>query len=347
MEIAIGLLAHNEERRIGKTLRSLFRQTVFRRDCRERLGVTRIQVACVPNGCSDGTAAEMRNLAIGLGRDDAISFECHELPEPGKSRAWNAFVHSISAADVRYLLLVDADIEFGSSDVLEQIVAYMEANPEVVVGTDRPIKLTANKPCPSVQEKLSLAASNQVDTEGKISGQLYCGRSKSLRRIWMPVNLPVEDGFLAAMIVTDGFTRRGVPGAIVQVPEVFHYYEVHKTVSQFIRHETRIVVGSTINSLLFGLLWEEGKSGHVGAFIRRSNEQDAGWLEQLVKARTSKTRWLIPRDFVLKRLRNLKGKRWSSTLAMLPIAFGATVLQALVCVRANSILRREGSTRLW
>jgi hypothetical protein len=128
---------------------------------------------------------------------------------------------------------------------------------------------------------------------------------------------------------------------------VFHYYDAHETVPQFFRHESRIIVGSAINAWLFGLLWEKGKSGHVGEFVKQANEQDPNWLEELVKVRASKQRWLVPNSLALKRMSNLKGKTLSAKIAMLPIALGSTLIQIFVCIRANSLLRREGSTRFW
>ena len=74
----------------------------------------------------------------------------------------------------------------------------------------------------------------------------------------MPLALPVEDGFLAAMISTDGFTIFRRPGSIVQVSSALHYYDDHNGISEFLRHESRIIVGSVINAWLFRVLWEKG-----------------------------------------------------------------------------------------
>ena len=52
--LSIGILAHNEEPRIGKTLQTLFAQDVFEKFPTE--------VVIVPNGCVDGTAETARQL---------------------------------------------------------------------------------------------------------------------------------------------------------------------------------------------------------------------------------------------------------------------------------------------
>lgn len=347
MKIAIGLLAHNEEGGIQRTLHSLLSQTVFDASLRARVGIERIQVACLANGCVDKTSLRIREVFDGLPVDNELSFEVYDIVEPGKSRSWNMFVHSVSDPEARYLILLDADIELGANDLLEKLVRYLECHPDIVVATDRPIKLIKKKEAPSVKEKISLQASDQLETAGSISGQLYCGRAPELRQIWMPLALPVEDGFLAAMIVTRGFTAPESKKRIAQVPDAFHYYEAHEGISGFIRHETRIVVGSVINAWLYRLLWEKGKEGHVGAYIRDQNQRHPGWLDELVGEQISKAKWLVPLHFVVKRLTPLKGQALLTKLKMGPIAVLATIMEFIVCVRANQVLKRSGSVHFW
>ena len=347
MKIAVGLLAHNEEEGIQRTLHSLLSQTVFDACVRMRLGIESIQVACLANGCVDKTSLRIREVFGGRPVDNHLSLEVHDIAEPGKSRSWNIFVHSVSDRGAKYLILLDADIELGTNELLEQLVWYLEGHPDIVVATDRPVKLIRKKRVQSVKERVSLQASDQLETAGSISGQLYCGRAYELRKIWMPPALPVEDGFLAAMIATRGFTAAESEKYIAQIPDAFHYYEVHETISEFLRHETRIVVGGVINSWLYRLLWERGKEGHVGAYIRDQNEQYPGWLDDLVREQVSKARWLVPLHFVIKRLAPLKGQPFVTKLKMSPVAILATLMEIVVCVRANRVLKRSRSVHFW
>lgn len=347
MKIAIGLLAHNEERGIQRTLHSLLGQTVFDVSLRSRLGIESIQVVCLANGCVDQTSLRVREVFDGLPTDHELLFQVYDIAEPGKSRSWNIFVHSVSDPEAKYLILLDADIELGVNDLLESLVRYLECHPDIVVATDRPIKLIKKKKTPSVKDRISLKASDQLETAGSISGQLYCGRASELREIWMPLALPVEDGFLAAMIITSGFTAPESKKRIAQIPDAFHYYEAHEGVSEFIRHETRIVVGGVINSWLYRLLWERGKEGHVGAYIRDQNQQHPGWLDDLVREQISKAKWLVPLHFVVQRLRPLKGQAFVTKLKMSPIAILATLMEIVACVRANQVLKRSGSVHFW
>jgi glycosyltransferase involved in cell wall biosynthesis len=347
MNISIGILAHNEEMRIRATMVSLFEQTIFESSSYLRLGIENIQVACLANGCNDRTSTIAREVFDGLptGR---FALQVVDIIEAGKSRSWNIFVHSISDPSAKYLVLQDADIEFGANDVLEKLIVHLEGNSEVMVATDKPIKMTEKKNSFSLQERISLSASDQIETAGSISGQLYCGRSLELRRHWMPLTLPVEDGFLAAMIATDGFTRSPPRKAIAEVPNVFHYYEVHEGLYGFIRHESRIVVGGVINSWLFSLLWEKGKSGHVGNYIRNQNITNPAWIDDLVMEGAARSGWwLVPMHFVFKRLAPLRHQTFLTKLKMAPIAIISTAMEIVVCLQANRVLRRSGSAHFW
>lgn len=347
MNVSIGILAHNEEQGIGATLRGLAGQSLFQPQCRERLGVDRIQVACIPNGCTDGTALRAGEIFAALTPDDSVRFEVRDLAMPGKSRSWNEFVHSISDPAADYLVLMDADIEFGATDVIEKLIRRLESDAVALVATDRPMKRGKPRQERSLQENVSRQASAQIDTSGAISGQLYCARSSELRRIWMPLALPVEDGFLAAMISTDGFTVPGRPGSIVQVPDAFHYYDDHGGLADFIRHESRIIVGSVINAWLFRSLWRAGRNGHVGVHIRDRNLHDPAWLDDLVKVEAARFRWSVPLDFLFKRMAPLSNQPLLTKLKRAPVAMIATLLEIVACVKANHLLRQSNSTRFW
>ena len=57
-----------------------------------------------------------------------------------------------------------------------------------------------------------------------VAGSLYCARGEKLRKITMPDGLPVEDGFLRAMLVTDLFTQKDNNKRILVVDNVCHYF---------------------------------------------------------------------------------------------------------------------------
>ena len=205
MRLSLGIFAHNEERNIGATLESLFSQTLFDGAAARKLGVEALEVLCLANGCRDRTLEVARSYGLDL--PPHVTYRVVDLPEPGKSRTWNAFVHELSAGNATFLVAMDADIIFEQDDVLEQLVRRLLDDPRAQVSTDTPLKALAADPASlSMADRASVAASSQASKEGVLCGQLYCARADILRKIWLPPALPVEDGFLGAMIKTSGFT---------------------------------------------------------------------------------------------------------------------------------------------
>lgn len=346
--LSLGILAHNEERRIGATLDGLFRQTLFDAAARARLGIAQVEVVCLPNGCTDRTAAVV-GAAFAQRQPDTGACRVVSCDRPGKAGAWNTFVHAASDPVADYLMLLDADIAFETGDVLEKLFLGLERNELAVVATDRPVKAIGRARAPlSLKERASLSASAQASTVDAISGQLYCGRAVELRKVWMPLALPVEDGFLAAMIVTDGFSRPRRPGLIIRVEDAVHYFETHGDIAGFLRHERRIIVGSVINAWLFQLLWERGKDGHVGAFIARENRRNPDWVDDHVREEIARRPWWkIPSPFLWRRFSALRGQPLGARLRRAPIAVASTVLTIVACVQANTTLKQAHASRFW
>ena len=345
MRVSVGIFAHNEEQNIGATLESLFRQSLLKTPL--DLDVSSIEVLCLANGCTDGTMeVASRHNPIAL---SSIDYRVVEMPEPGKSRTWNAFVHDHSDRNADFLILMDADIIFEEEDVLEQLIRQLIAEPHAEVATDTPVKaFTRDAENLSIADRGSLAASKQKSMVGVLCGQLYCARAHALRAIWLPPELPVEDGYLAAMITTSGFTNTTDLSRIAWVPTARHFFRTHRSIAGYIAHEARIIVGSVINSWLFSVLWEEGRKGHAGAFVQRQNASDRLWLSKLIEEKVrSGGAWLIPKHFMLWRLEPLKGQPLSGKLKRAPIAFAATTLNTIACVRANAILKRRDAAAHW
>src|SRR5262249_40117038 len=138
-KISIGILAYNEERRIGATLRSVFAQDVFQQ--------FETDVIIVANGCTDNTVAvATRSL------EDYKPLWCprgsarvEEVPIAGKANAWNQFVHDFSSRQASVLVLMDADIILSTNNTISSMVSTLERTPEAVVCVDRPVKDIAAK----------------------------------------------------------------------------------------------------------------------------------------------------------------------------------------------------------
>ena len=344
--LSIGMLAHNEAGVIGRTIASLARQSVLNPAVWAAMGLSAVEVLVVPNGCSDDTAglavAALATLPAGVERTVRV------LAEPGKSNAWNRFVHELARPDATLLALMDADIEFGSDDVLEQLVRRLDQAPERLVATDGAVKDYRHRRLTLFDRFSRRVSAQQVGGDGGLCGQLYCARADELRRIWLPVGLPVEDGFIAAMVGTDGFTLPAGRQAVAYVKGAHHFYEPVSGPAAFIRHEARIIVGSVINSWLFDDLWEAGKNGHAGDYVRRRNAKDPRWVEELcAQWRCRRGRWLVPSAFIWWRLAPLRIQPWSRRLWRAPVALAATLAALPAVLSANAILRRPTASRHW
>lgn len=348
--LTIGMLAHNEAAVIRRTIASLARQSIFDPACAAVVGLDAIEVLVVPNGCSDDTAGIARDaLALLLPH---VAAAVRVLEQGGKANAWNRFVHELARPDATLLTLMDADIEFGSDDVLERLVRRLGEDPRRDVTSDRAVKDYRGKRL-TLFNRLSRRVSAQGgggngDGNGGLCGQLYCARADVLRQIWLPLGLPVEDGFLAAMLGSDGFTLPQGRDAIAGVPEAWHYYEPLTQPMAFIRHEARIIVGSVINARLFALMWEAGKTGHAGDYVRRRNAEDPRWVEGVCEEiRRERGRWLVPSAFVWWRLAPLRQQPARRLLARAPVAVAATLAAVPAVLQANAILRRPAASRHW
>ena len=252
MNVSIGILAYNESGSISATLLSLFQQSLLNQsepNCA-------IEVVVVPNGCTDETASVARaklEELVQTVRPGVRAVVC-EVEQSGKSNAWNLYVHEFSDPAADYLFLMDADIKFLEPHTLRHMIEILEATPSAWVSVDTPVKDVEIKEKKNLLERLSVSVS-KGGSGVAICGQLYCGRASVLRGIWMPPGLPVEDGFLAAMIVTDRFTSKEVFERIVRAEAASHVFEAYTNPITLLRHEQRIIVGSTINAFIYGDLW--------------------------------------------------------------------------------------------
>ena len=108
MGIAVGIFAHQEERRIGACLASL---PLDRADMLYHVLV---------NGSTDTTAAKAREIAA-----ERPNVRVHDIAQGGKSRTWNHLIHNVLDGSQDAVILLDGDAEIapGSIDALAQAVA--------------------------------------------------------------------------------------------------------------------------------------------------------------------------------------------------------------------------------
>ena len=354
MLISIGILAWNEEEVLEATLVSLFQQSVFQ-GIADDFSKVEWEIIVVPNGCSDGTAAVAeRVLADLVGRTgkQKISFVVHELKEPGKSNAWNHYIHEFSNKHADLIVMIDADVEFGETETIANTVRALWQNSHAVVAVDLPLKDVTKKTKKTLVEWISATASN-VSTAGEpgISGQFFCARADALRQIWMPKGLAVEDGFLSAMIVTDCFRSPYDAGRIIRAENASHYYETLTSFRSIFRHELRLVIGTSVNCYLiwdFLMFATDPMGPGAGVLIKNWIEKDPSWYPRFVdNSIRNHGFWVLPRGMLFRRFSGLKNKHGLALVKWTVIAIVGFLLDLPVFIAANRRLKKGGVVGFW
>jgi glycosyltransferase involved in cell wall biosynthesis len=343
MRISLGILAWNEERTLARTLASLFEQTLLADPDPE---VASVDVHLVANGCTDGTASVARAL-FQRPLPERVTGHVHEVPQPGKSNAWNVLVHELADPAADYLVIMDADIWFLDRGCLSTLVRALRDRPEAHVAVDLPIKDVALSPTPSLLDRLS-AARSKLWLNGPVvlSGHLYCGRGEVLRGIWMPIGMVLEDHFLRQMIVTDRLTTEEREDRLVRAEGASHVFEAYRTLPSVLAHERQLAVGSVVGAALYAYLREANTD--PGPLIRDRNRRDPGWLAELVRERVARRGfWVMPSPLSLRRFSRLRGLPLPGLLANAPVALAAALLDVGVFVSANGVLRDGDSAFRW
>lgn len=350
--VAIGLLARNEEIAIKRALRSLFQQTLFAELDQRGLAA---EITVVANACTDDTVgvAERCFRHAGAGQPHRRALVCRavSVATPGKINAWNLFVHRLAAREARYLVLLDADIVFGHEATLWNLCQGLEQHPEAMVATGEPVKHVALKPHPTLRERTSLAISRLTQGSGpQLTGQLYCIRAETARRIYLPRELAAcEDGFIKQLVCTDFLTRATNPDRLLRVPEASHVFEAYLSLGEVVRNQKRQMIGQTFVHLLVDrLLPPLGAGADLGRTLRRLDKEDPPWLRRLVAGHVGKIRhcWQLFPGLLTFRFRRLAQRRGLDRLRYLPATlagFGLTLVAAWLAFRAL----RQGALSYW
>ncbi len=327
--VDIGIFAHNEAAGIAAMLAGLMAQDIHA----EADLVVRVLV--LANGCTDGTAARARTVP---------GVEVADLAQGGKSRTWNRFVHDLSRREADVLVFCDADIELPQPGALTGLVRGLLARPGLRVLSSQPVKDIVARPqgLGRVERLIARATGGLDNWRQAICGQLYAMPAVQARRIHMPVGLPVEDGFLRAIVLTDAFTQPEDLRRIDGLDGVHHVYASERKVGALIRHQVRIVIGSAVNLAVYQHLDALPAARRQPELARAA--ADDGWLGAVVRAQLP--RWPdghVPLHFLTKRLARTEDRgiqRWPLLIA----GFG---FDLIVYVLAQIRMARGAGVGFW
>lgn len=240
--ISIGVFIHNEERHIGTFLQDLAKQSVFQSEN------TNVKVFLLCNGCTDSSVEISGKFA------EENGYSLLEWSEGGKSRTWNRFVHDTISRSKQTVVFIDGDLRLPDSRAIARLVKTLKTESSPIV-TSKPVKnvsiYTRWNPLRFVASVLKVP-----HQDGAICGQLYAVKSDYAQTIWLPSTCLVEDGFLAAVTVTDSFQSSPEMSRVKAESEAWHLFEPPRNLSEFFQHDVRLALGVELNAALFTQLWK-------------------------------------------------------------------------------------------
>src|ERR1043165_7196458 len=314
--ISIAVRAWNEEAVIRRTLESLFNQSLFK----ELSGRGEYcEILCIPNGCTDRTAEIASTVFTEQTHAHAFAdvFACrvHDTTEAGRNHTWNSFVHRLAHPEAEFLFLMDSDILFARPETLFNMYRTLLQNPQADVAGDLPTKDVSLKPQKSWRDRISLAISDMNRaSQGQMTGQLYCIRLEIARRIYLPRELGIDDGFIKAIICTDFFSKDLKPGRIVTAVDASHVYEAYTSTGELLKNQKRQMIGQTIVHVLVEHLktLPTSEKTNLANTLRHKEESCPDWVARLVAAHLLRARffWRIfpgAMTFRFKRWARLQG----------------------------------------
>jgi len=345
MLIAVGIFAHNEERDIGITISDLAKQSLLSNKALS------IEIHVVANGCTDSTVnvAKAALAAQPFQKTNIVTF-VHDLPRPGKSNAWNEFIHRLASPKTDYVFCLDADIRIPEAATLQLVLDKLAGSKTACVAVDESVKDLSLATRKTMIERIILAASGTAyNTRTAIAGALYCVRFDVVKSVWMPIGLPGEDGFLRAMILTSNFTKDENLDRIVFVEGARHIFESETTVRGVFRHNVRLAIGTAINILLFNhFRSSESIRKNVEEYIQARNAADPNWVNELIRAEINRGKYfLLNKGFILKRIQGFFSLPLSQRLRRWPILILSVVFDLALLVRASQLMRKGAGAGYW
>jgi glycosyltransferase involved in cell wall biosynthesis len=350
--ISIAIRAWNEEAVIRRTLDSLFDQSLFRELSARGEGC---EVLCIPNGCTDRTAEIAAAVFAKQEKEHpfAEAFVCsvRNIPEAGRNHTWNAFVHDLSCPRAEFLFLMDSDIVFNRRGTLFNMYRALLDNSAASIASDQPVKDVSLKPLKSWRDRISLATSEMNGaSQGRMTGQLYCIRAEVARRLYLPKELGIDDGFIKAVVCTDFFSSALLPGRIVVAGQASHVYEAYTSAGELLKNQKRQMIGQTIVHVLVEHLkgLPQPQRAELADTVRHKEEASPDWVERLVIEHLQRVRffWRLFPDassFRFKRWWRMRGIKRVTHLPATLVGFAVTML---ACAQAYRHFK-HGKMHFW
>jgi biofilm PGA synthesis N-glycosyltransferase PgaC len=213
---AIGIMAYNEERNIGRLLEAVLTQRTAVADIAE--------IVVVASGCTDGTEAIVRRWAD---RDPRIRLVTQSTRE-GKASAINLF---LSLTQESVLLVCSADL-IPAPETVERVVVPF-GDPDVAMTTCRPVPVNDPDRFMGFAAHLLWSLHHQINLVDFKAGELIAFRKIFVR---IPHRTAVDEASVESVIRGQGFEVQYVGAAVT-------YNKGPETVRDFLSQRRRIFAG--------------------------------------------------------------------------------------------------------
>lgn len=334
----IGIFAYNEEKGIDKILADLAKQSFW------KAADINVRIFVLANGCVDKTVFAANQKIASFPKEIQKQFSVANLPFKGKSKTWNYFVHEISDLKANFLLFMDGDIRLPNHDHVENMLLAFDLRPSLLAFNSRPVKEIPEESKLNLTTKLiSSMGGTFSNFQTSICGQCYMVRASALKSVYMPIGLPVEDGFIRAILLTDCLTAKENLSRIWGEKSIWHTYASITGPFELIRHQVRILIGSAINAIVFSEIIESDNSLDDRLMNLKSWSKDETHLANVIERRLPRSPYgYIPFSFLTKRwTRILSGGPTLKRLAYASIGFIFDFITYLIAT--IKMMRGKGS----
>lgn len=333
----MGILAYNEAAAIEGVLTDLAAQSLFDRPDLD------VSVHVVANGCHDDTASVARGLlAEGELATRIEASTVYDIEQRGKPNAWNQLIHEYLEPATDVVLMLDADIRLPDHSLCAAAVDALRAHPEARVAVDRPVSdLDQRKDLTMIERLVRAATATEHDPLTSVTGHFYCAQADFMRSIRLPDAIVGEDGFIRAMLLTDGFTADENFARIAAVSS-HHVFESEATIRGTLHHQVRQTLGTVLNISLFSFI-RSNPDLDVAADFDRRNHDDPTWLVQLA------AEWWpskVP-DGARRRLLTRRFRHGDVQLRQWPMRAAATLVDVCTYGLAMRKLRNGSAVGFW
>jgi hypothetical protein len=341
--LSIAVFAHNEENSISNIIHDIICQDIFQNS------EFTVEVHILANGCSDKTVEFAKIEVAKIDKSVKEKFFIHDLVASGKSRTWNDFVHRISNPNSDFFIFVDGDIRIRQNFSFSTLAASLTENANLQIVSSRPVKNLTLADRLSVTEKIMVAGTGTLNNwKTSVAGSLYVVRAGAARKIWMPIGLPVEDGFLRAMVLTDCLTKDEDLSRIDGNEILWHQYESVKTFAELLHHQTRIIIGSAINAVIFSVIRREATEPEAAYTFLQNAAQDEDWLSKIEIAELPRFPYgYVPFSFLVKRIKFLLSSKGALKVSNVVKAIFGFLFDLLVYIMASLRMARSGGAGFW